>query len=295
MEWADRNGVGTLVGIPPAPYNELALSPDGRRVALVGGSGGVSDLWVADLARGGLTRLTFGEYVSSPVWTPDGSRLAYGTRLQGRKDNAWQIVWKPADGSRQAEVLVEGKRFHLPNSFSPDGRTLIYHALNSDATASDIWILPLDAPRTPHPLVSGAFLKREGAVSPDGRWLAYVSEESGQSQVFVRPFPEGDGRWQISSPNGLEPTWSHDGRELFYRSDSVLYRVPVETSRTFSAGRPERLLDRVASGDVRTYSPAPDGSRILTFRSPESGRSERTMYLDLGFAERVRTLAAAKP
>ncbi len=291
--WVDRDLAETRAPVPAAPYNELALSPDGKRLALVGGQGGVSDLWIADLEREALTRLTFGEFVSNPVWTPDGTRVAYGTRLQGRKDNTWRIVWKPADGSREAEALIEGERGHVPTSFSPDGKALIYDALSAEAKSRDIWIVPVDEPREPRVLIAGAFMKSEGTPSPDGRWLAYVSNEGGQPSVFVRPYPAGDGRWQISTPNGVEPRWSHDGKELFYRADSAIYRVPVETSRTFSAGRPERLFDRVASGlGIPTYSPDADGSRFLTFRSSERSGSLRTLYLDLGFAARLEALTA---
>ena len=293
--WVDRNKTETIVPIPPAPYNELALSPDGKRLALVGGQGGVSDLWIADLVRGGLTRLTFGEYVWGPVWAPEGARIAYSTRLQSKLGNTSRIAWKAADGSQAAEMLIEGERLHTASSFTPDGRTLVYDALNADATARDVWVLPMDAPRVPRALIAGPFMKNEGVLSADGRWLAYVSNEGGQASVFVRPYPTGDGRWQISTPLGGEPLWSHDGRELFYRADSVLYRVPVETAHGFSAGRPERYLDRVASGfGGKSYSLTADGSRFLTFRSTGGGKSQRTLYLDLGFAARLTALTAGK-
>ena len=295
VAWVDRSSAETIAPIPPAPYNELAPSPDGKRLALVGGEGGVSDLWVADLERGGLTRLTFGQFVSRPVWSVDGSRVAYGTRIQGRRDNSWQIVWEPADGSREHEVLVDGQRSHLPSAFTSDGRTLIYDALNADATAQDIWMISLAEPRQPRVVVGGAFRKSEGVLSPDGRWLAYVSDEDGQGGVFVRPFPEGDGRWQISTPHGGEPRWSRDGRDLFYRVDAAIYRVRIDTARGFSAGRPERLFDRVASGTgVQTYAPSPDGSRFITFRSAERAGSLRTLYLDLGFASRLEGFGTRK-
>ncbi len=289
LVWVDREGAETSAAIPPAPYNELALSPEGGRVALTGGQGGVADLWVADLERRALTRLTFGEFASSPVWSPDGARIVYGTRLQGAgRANTWQIAWKPADGSREAEVLVEGERPHQPTGFSPDGRTLIYDAMDTQALRRDLWALPLDGPRQPRPLVAGPFMKDGGVVSPDGRWLAYVSDESGQDGVYVRPFPAGDGRWQISAPQGVEPSWSHDGSELFYRAEGSLYAVRIDTTRGFSASRPERLFDRVGSGGLaNTYGPAPDGRRFFTFRSPEGVGSLRTLYLDLGFGRRL--------
>ena len=152
--------------------------------------------------------------------------------------------------------------------------------------------MPLSGARTPQLLLGGPFAKSEATVSPDGRWLAYVSDEGGQSSVFVRPFPAGEGRWQISTPLGGEPRWSRDGRWLFYREGPTLLRVALDTSHGFSAGRPERLFDRVASGNaVHSYAPTAAGKRIFTFRSPEGRGSLRTIYFDLGFARRLASRA----
>jgi len=288
LVWVDRQGAETKTQIPPAPYNEAALSPDGTRVALVGGQGGVSDLWVADLERATLTRLTFDEFVMRPTWSPDGSRIAYGTRPQGERGNRWQLVSKPADGSRAAEVLIEGERSHVPSGFSPDGRALLYDALDPKAMRRDVWMLPLAPPRKPLVLVEGPFLKDQAVVSPDGRFVAYVSTESGQLGVYARPFPSGEGRFQISTGQGSEPRWSRDGRELFYRSGDVLFRVPIDTRRGFAAGKPERLFDRLGTGTrVNTYAPSPDGRRFFTFRSSAGTGSRTAVALDLGFARRL--------
>jgi len=289
--WVDRHGVESSVAIPPAQYNELALSPDGKHVALTGGQGGLSDLWVYDVERDSTTRLTVGQFASGPVWSPDGSRIAFGTRLQGPKsqNNTWQIVWKKADGSQEQEVLFEGERSHLPSSFTPDGRSLLFDAPGADVTNRDISLLPLFGTRKPQPVVSGSFSESMGVVSPDGRLLAYVSNEGGQPAVFVRPFPTGDGRWQISTPQGTEPRWSADGKELFYRWAGVINVVPIDTRHGFTPGRPDRLFDRVATsgGGVHTYDVAPDGKRIFTFRTPMGMGTMRTINLDLGFARRV--------
>jgi Tol biopolymer transport system component len=289
LVWVDRSGAEAAVPIPDAPYNEIRLSPDGKRVALVGGEGGISDLWVADLTRGTVTRLTVGDYVSNPVWTPDGTRIIYGTGARGGTEQRWLIAWKPADGSRDAETLVKGDRGRYPYDVTADGRSLVYSAIRDDGSGEDLFLLPLAAERTPKLLVGGPFAKKEGAISPDGRWLAYVStEQGGASTVFVRPFPDGDGRWQISTPSGYEPRWSPDGRELFYRFTQTLYRVAIDTRNGFTAGRPEPLFDRVASGSgIGTYSLSPDGRRFLTPRAPEGRGSLRTIYLDLGFARRL--------
>ncbi len=289
LVWIDRHGAEAPVSIPEAPYNELTLSPDGKRVALVGGEGGVSDLWVADLERGTVTRLTVGDYVSNPVWTPDGSRIFYETGTRGGTEQRWRVVWKPADGSQDGETLVKGNRGVYPDSVTPDGRFLVYSAIKDDGSGQDLFLLPLAGDRKPKLLLGGPFFKTEAAVSPDGRWLAYVASESGGTEtVFVRPFPEGDGRWQISTSSGGEPHWSPDGRELFYRANQTIYRVAVDTRHGFAAGRPEALFDRVASGSaVRTYSLSPDGQRFLTPRAPKGRGSLRTLYLDLGFARRL--------
>jgi Tol biopolymer transport system component len=142
-------------------------------------------------------------------------------------------------------------------------------------------------------VVSGPFQKGDGVLSPDGRWLAYVSDEAGQESVYVRPFPSGEGRWQISTPDGFEPRWSPDGKALFYRADATLYRVPVQLAPVFSAGRPVLLFDRVASGGprLRTYSPSGDGSRLVTFRSTQDAAGLGTLYYDAGFTARLVSLA----
>ena len=293
--WIDGKGVETPIPIPPDPYNEAALSPDGKHVALTGGKGGVADLWVADLERGTQTRLTVGNVIANPVWTPDGARIAYVTRVHGQEDRLWRLAWRPADGSRDAETLLESEKQISPSAFTPDGRKLLYSVLqsgklgssNGENGGSDIYSLSVTGDRKPELLLHDSFGKRDGVVSPDGRWLAYISNEGGENSVFVRPFPSGEGRWQISSGLAFEPRWGRDQKELFFRSVSTLFRVPIDTRSGFSAGRPEALFDRVSTaGVVHTYSPGPDG-RIFTPRSPEGRGAARTVDLDLGFAQRI--------
>jgi serine/threonine-protein kinase len=294
LVWVDRKGTETKSGIPPGPYNELALSPDATRIALVGGDGGTADLWVADIERGVLSRLTTGESIQRPVFSPDGSRVAYGTRSHAARGNLWQVAWKPSDGSRTAETLVEGVRNRVPTAFTPDGGTLVYDAFQATGLGRDVFLLPLAGAREPRLLVSGPFASFGASVSPDGRWLAYVSDESGQLVVYVRPFPEGEGRYQVSPGFGTEPRWSSDGRELFYRSGNALYAVAIEPGPKFKARRPERLFDRVATGAlVSAYGLAPDGRRFFTFREPEGQGGSRSVALDLGFLRRLEATAGA--
>jgi len=295
--WVDRAGVESPIDVPSAPYNELALSPDGTRIALVGGPGATSDLWVGDLRRGGLTRLTNGEFVRLPTWTADGTRIAYRVVEGGRINDRVRIDWRPADGSRAAETLLEpADELGIvgPNAFTPDGRFLVYSEGNGIDLAN-LWLRPLGGEGKLRALTEGPFLKVGATVSPDGRWLAYCSTESGENNVYVRPFPAGEGRWQISSPGGVEPLWSQDGKELFYRDASVLYRVAVDTSRGFRAGRPEPLFNRVASGGyIHSYGLSSDGSRFVTLRTAAGSGAQRVLYLDLGFASRLDEIAQGK-
>ena len=291
--WIESDGTETLTNIEAGVYSEIALSPDSTRVALVGGQGGVSDLWVADLERGSVTRLTFGEFVSSPTWSPDGTRLAYGSRLQGTgSGNTWHVAIKPADGSRDAKVLATGRRIYAPSDFTPDGRLLLFDRLDDVGKQRDIWSIGLEGAGDPRPVLEDQFMKFMATVSPDGRFMAYVSNEAGHAGVYVRPFPNGDGKWQISAPAGTEPHWSADGKEIVYRGDGSLWRVSIDSARGFSAGRPEKILDRAPLGaNPRTYSLARDG-RILMGRQRDTEPAPRSLNFDLGFAGTVERLMA---
>ena len=287
LNWIARDGSATPVPLPPAQYNESVLSPDGRRVALVGGPGGASELWVAELERGVVSRLTRGESVSNPVWTPDGSRIAYRSRASSAQNRREQIAWRAADGSREAETLYEPGKPALPSGFTPDGSRLLFSETKAGTQVWDVFLLPLAGARRPELLLGSEMAEREAVISPDGRWVAYVSNESGGLNTYVRPFPAGEGRWQISLDNGAEPRWSPDMKELYYRRASDILRVPIETSGGFRVGRPELAVDRVSVGGfIHTYTIAADG-RVLTPRSPNPLNGAHILHLDLGFAQRL--------
>ncbi len=286
--WVDRHGSESGAAIPPAPYNELALSPDGTRVALVGGQGGVADLWVYDFGRGTMIRLTNGAYTSRPMWSPDGARVVYGKRVQGEKSkqNTWQIASRVADGSRDEVVVLERPQLLLPSGFTPDGRDLLFDSPRAPNQPTIIWATTIGSNVQPREVLADSGHAECGVVSPDGRWLAYVAGEPGETAIYVRPFPSGEGRWQIAV-SGTEPRWSSDGREMFFRHDGGLYAVGLDTSHGFSPGRADRVCDRVSvSGVVSTYGVGP-GSRIFTFRSTAAAGGEHTLYFDRGFGRRL--------
>ncbi|HVR29990.1 MAG TPA: protein kinase, partial [Thermoanaerobaculia bacterium] len=291
LHWIARDGSAAPVSLPPAQYNESVLSPDGRRVALVGGPGGGTELWVAELERGLVSKLTSGDSVSNPVWTPDGSRVVYRIRASGAQNRRERIAWRTADGSRDAEILYESGQLALPSGITPDGSRLLFSEPKASGLASDVYFLPFAGARTPTLFLGGEADERDAVISPDGRFVAYSSNESGALNVYVRPFPAGEGRWQISPGNGAEPRWGPDMKELYYRRASDIMRVPIETHGGFRARKPEPAVDRVSvAAGFHTYSIAADG-RILTLRSPNPLDGARIVHLDLGFARRLAARA----
>ncbi len=291
--WVDRQGAQTPLLSESGQFLQLTLSPDGRRVAIMLDNTATADIWVADLERGGRSRLTFEVGVNDPTWTPDGSRIAYnGPSSAGGEV---EIYWKPADGSGEAELLVSGPELDYVGSFSSDGRFLAFERVKRGASQSDIWILSLQEERVERAFTSTDASEFNPSFSPDGRWLAYVSEESERPEVFVRPFPSGSGRWQISTERGIEPRWSPDGRELFYRDGSNLYRVAIDSSSGFSAGRPERIAAGFRAGDnSRTYSVAPDGKRFAALPTWTLDQGLSQVNLALHWDREVRRLLETK-
>ena len=173
-----------------------------------------------------------------------------------------------ADGTGAVEQLTDGTLTRNPSSFSPDGGHLVFS--ESDLTTGyDIMTMRLDGNRKVEPLVRTPTNERNAEISPDGRWIAYQSDESGQYEIYVRPFPAVDGgRWQISTTGGTRPLWAHSGKELFYLStDGSLMRVTVEPRTTWTASAPARLLDKTppffASWSGRTYDISLDDQRFL--------------------------------
>jgi Tol biopolymer transport system component len=284
--YLDPTGRETLIGQQQYYLDDPRLSPDGRAIAF--GRGAANDeIVLLDLSRGSLTRLSFEPgNTYSPVWTPDGSHVIYGTEAPGQgKTN---IVSRAADGSGASEELVRSPNPITPSSVSPDGKFLAY-VEQGPSTQGDIWLLSLaDHKRTP--LVQTPFDESDPIFSPDGRWIAYVSNESGKYQVYVRSVAVGGGRWQISIDGGALPRWSRDGRALFYWDwhDHAMYRVSVSESAPFSAGRPERLFSRPEFGP---YDVTSDG-RFLIVKGAASSET-RQLNVILNWFDDVKQRAGS--
>jgi serine/threonine-protein kinase len=255
LVWVDRNGGVEHLPAPPRPYRTPQLSPDGRRVAvqILGATVGI---WVYDISRATLTRLTTPDSNSQvAVWAPDGKHIAFrGTRAGFRN-----VYWITTDGEGTERRLTTGEYIQTPSSWSRDGKWLAFTEAGTPATGRDIWVLPLEGEalkagpeaRKPRVFLNTTANEDNGVFSPDGHWLAYESNESGQFEVYVRPFPPGPGKLQISAQGGLEPVWSRNGRELFYRSGDRMMAVEISSQRDsngafpsgISAGSPRLLFE----------------------------------------------------
>jgi serine/threonine-protein kinase len=286
--WIGRDGVTEPTGPEIGPHRQIALSPDNRQVALISGTGQNDDLWVHDLERDTTSRLTFEGSAAEPIWSPDGKHIAYATTQEGREAN---VHWKAADGSSEAEPLWAAEQQGLPMSFSPDGRYLLIDRLEG-SEVSDIWVLDMEERGEPTSWLQSPADEFHARFSPDGRWIAYTSDESGQYEIYVRPYPGPGGRWQISNGGGMEPHWSADGRELFYRNFATIYGVEVETAGSFIAGRPEVVAEGVSDPPFgSTYAPSNDGQRFLALINMEP-RDLHHMQVVVNWGAEVERLTA---
>ena len=198
LTWVDRTG--KAVGVAGEPdANDLRfpeLSPDGRRVAMQRTVKGNGDIWLLDLVRGGMTRLTFDAALDiNPVWSPDGMRIAFASNRTG----VFDLYVKPSNGSGAEERLVESPNNKAPQDWSRDGRWLLYYEINP-TTGRDLWALDMTSPdRTPRVVANTPAEEVLAQFSPDGRWVAYQTNESGRFEVVVQPFPDAGGKWQVST------------------------------------------------------------------------------------------------
>jgi serine/threonine-protein kinase len=291
LVWVDRQGREEPVNLPPRAYIAARLSPDGTRIALDIRDQD-NDIWVWDLGRRTLTRLTFDPAPDQyPVWTPDGRRIIFNSARAGVANLYWQL----ADGTGTVERLTTSPNSQVANSVSPDGTRMVLTE-TSPKTGIDLVVMPLDGPRRQVPLIATQFPEANADISPDGRWIAYQSSESGQNQVYVRPFPNVEvGRWQVSTSVGSRPVWAKSGRELFYlEGNNALMTVPVQTTgTTFSAGSPARLFEgRYFAGPAgRLYDVTRDGQRFLMIEDNSGGDQTTTplsMVVVLNWVEELK-------
>lgn len=260
--WFDRYGRKLGVLGETALYATPTLSPDGERAAATVRDhvNGTQDIWIFDLARGVSTRFTTSGDVSGITWSPDGNHIAF----TARRDGTQSLYQKATSGMGNEQLLWKDTLTKHQPSWSPAGGSLVYNTgIGTPLTGSDVWALPLSGDGKPFPFVRTAFQELTPTFSPDGRWVAYNSDESGQHELYVSPFP-GPGRRSRISPNGAERAkWRRDGRELYYLApDNKMMAVPVDgRGSVFEIGGPEPLFE--IPGTARGLDVTSDGKRFL--------------------------------
>jgi hypothetical protein len=295
LVWVTRDGKAQPVDPDwQGSFAEPSLSPDGRRLSVsllpnasYDAIAQISDIWIKRLDRGPSVKLTLEEKTDHySAWTPDGKSVTFTSNAAGSFD-----LWtKRADGSRQAVLQLHDRRGAFSPRWSPDGKWLVFRTDRYQPGAADILGIRPGIDTVAVPLVATKFTENAPAISPDGRWLAYSSNESGQYDVYVVPFPNtAAAKWAVSTGGGTEPLWSHSGKELFYRDVAGnLVAVEVQSSPTFSLGRstvlfPARAYLSFARG--AQYAVASDDRRFLMIRPVPGSVPDELVVVDNWFEE----------
>jgi serine/threonine-protein kinase len=282
MVWVDRTGAVTPVDsgwtLTLTEYGDnygWSLSPDGRRLAVGMSTGEGDDIWVKQLPNGPLSRVSFdtaSEY--RPRWMPDGRLMFASNRRSVTAADSGGLYARRADGTGEDSLIVRADAGIYEGQWSPDGQWLVYRTGGVVARSGgrDIVALRPGTDTAPIPLIATRYDEEAIAISPDGRWLAYESNETGRTEVFLRPFPATDsGKWQISNGGGVAPLWARNGRELFYvDSDGDMIAVPFAGTASGPDIGERRTLFRLDDDIYMTsreyYTPfdvAPDGRFIM--------------------------------
>ncbi|MGQ0733309.1 MAG: protein kinase domain-containing protein [Acidobacteriota bacterium] len=276
LAWASRTGQVLERPGPTDRFRGVEVSPDAKRIAVHRHEPAGGDIWIVE-PSGSETRLTWdaAQDNSSPVWSPDGRDIVYGSVRNGKAG----LYRKRSDGSGAEELIVASEHPSVPMSWSPDGASIVF-GVRDPKTKSDLWVLSL-ADKKAAPLVNTPFTETHAQISPDGKWIAYASDSVGnRREIHVQPFPAGAGRWQISDRGGDWPRWRKDGRELYYHSLGTtlafvgeVHGVSVNgAGDTFEHAPPKPILSLIAlniphsSGDYHTFAVSPDGQRFLSFQ-----------------------------
>jgi len=281
LVWVDRQGHRTGVAAPVAAYESIALSPDGKRIAFDRYSSTDQDVWVHDIERQLSSRFTMqGRLNNVPVWSPDGSTIAFATIRNGGLDIYQRKVGATSDDD---EVLrANAIPILFPSDWSRDGRFLMYYRTDTK-TRLDTWVLPLFGDRTPMKILGTPYNESQGQFAPDGKSFAFVSDESGQPQVYLQSFPSPTLQAQVSTGGGTQPRWRPDGRELFYLAPhGKIMAVSMRGSATLETDAPRPLFNTpLDSGALRqTYAVSPDGQRFLLQTPSASSSSTLTVVLN---------------
>jgi eukaryotic-like serine/threonine-protein kinase len=267
LRWVARNGSGEQAAVPGG-WNGPDVSPDGKRAAIHRHDPDGGDIWIFTTGQSTPSKFTFdaSQDNSSPVWSPDGTRIAFASRRNGK----YGLYVKLADNTRTEELIIEAERPMTPMSWSGD--RLVYWT-SDPKTAGDIWAVPLTGDRKPTPIAQSHADERNPQVSSDGKWVAYSSNETGRTEIYIRPFPEGPAKIQVSVNGGVFPRWRRDGKELYFMSLVSLGGMMASDIRVIGASIerevPHMLFQSIyvgtrhEGGPHHAYAVTADGQRFL--------------------------------
>jgi serine/threonine-protein kinase len=297
--WVNRAGKVQPLSLPPRAYLHPRISPDARRLAIEV-EGLNHDVYLYDIDRGTLTKMTFDGSSHSPLWTPDGQRLTYRSGMP-QPFTMWSM---PADRSGPAERLTSVGSQQSAASWSPDGRTVAYTQVSAD-TGGDIYVLEMGGERKPRVFAQSKFDEGSPKFSPDGRWIAYCSNESGQNEIYVQAYPGPGPKIQVSVEGGSDPVWKRQGGELYYRNGDKMMAVTVVAGSTLTAGKPKLLWEAHYNQGMNSMCGAPgptssnydvtaDGQRFLMIQEGDRDAPATEIRVVLNWSEELRRLTAAK-
>jgi serine/threonine protein kinase/Tol biopolymer transport system component len=286
LTWTDRKGkaVGTIA--EPAILWQPRVSPDGETVAYVRYDFGPGNIWLYD-AKHGAYQFTFGNDAEAPVWSPDGSHLAFFSIRGGGQD----IYQKASNGLGDAVLLIRADRPGIPFDWSRDGNYIVFGALDPK-TRVDVWVLPLAGDKKAFPYLNSEYYEDLPRLSPNGQWMAYESDRSGRFEVYVTTFngaasnssSAAHGDWAISTNGGTRPVWSRDGKELFFISaDRKMMAVEVSATSSakfdFTAAKP--LFDAKISGNPwEQFDVSKDGRFLIPVPVQEGAGTPITVVVN---------------
>jgi serine/threonine-protein kinase len=279
----DMAGKAEPLGTQVRGFEDLSVSPDGKRIVTTIVENGGADLWTYDRERDALTRLTQSGDCGDPLWSPDGSRIFY--------TNPASLYAMTADGSSPPQSF-NSEQWAEPDSFSPGGEELLYSTISPETDDAALWLQPIKAGAQRKQLFPGVARVFDARVSPDGRWIAYVSAQSGPPQVYVQAFPASGERVQVSTDGGREPVWAPSGSELYYRSAMKFMAVDVKLKPALAIGKSRLLFEGDFELTHHDYGLLPDGRHFIMIQ-PVGKKPPAELHVVVNWSEELKVRFAA--